>query len=157
MSPFLTPHNPPNAPNWGSKSPSSNFQPTGWRLTKMSIYHILGYIFWLWSDAMNNLTAFVKVPNEWTQMSTICAVVERPDHHCGDHVVYSFQDDPHLEDYNVDQRVNDFIKVVNEQVRIIFLYTVVHNYFFLWFIWDTPNDARASWVLIEWLIDLRYA
>ena len=39
-----------------------------WRLTKMSIEHILGCISWLWSDAINNRTAFVKAPNEWTQI-----------------------------------------------------------------------------------------
>ena len=45
------------------RSPSSpkdpfKFQPTGWRLTKMSVEHILGHIGCLWSDAMNKFTAF---------------------------------------------------------------------------------------------------
>ena len=31
----------------------------------MSIKHILGFIGWLWSDAMNNGTAFAKAPNEY--------------------------------------------------------------------------------------------
>ena len=34
----------------------------------MSIEHILGYIDWLCSDAMNNRPAFAKDPNEWTQL-----------------------------------------------------------------------------------------
>ena len=41
----------------GRKVPISNkFQPTSWRLSKMSIGHILGYIGWLCSDAINNRT-----------------------------------------------------------------------------------------------------
>ena len=51
----------PNLPNQGSKSAPIKFQPTGWRLMKMSIEHILGYNGWLWSDAMNNRTAFGTV------------------------------------------------------------------------------------------------
>ena len=56
---------PANPSNWWSKSPPFKFQPTNWRLTKMSMEHILGYINQLWSDAMNNCTAFAKPLNEW--------------------------------------------------------------------------------------------
>ena len=34
--------------------------------------------------AMNNRIASPKPPNEWMQIETICTVVERPDHRCGD-------------------------------------------------------------------------
>ena len=34
----------------------------------MSIEHFLDVIGWLWSDAMNNHTAFAKAPDEWTQI-----------------------------------------------------------------------------------------
>ena len=39
------PH-PPNSPNRGSKNPHFKFQPTGWRLTKVSLSDILGYLCW---------------------------------------------------------------------------------------------------------------
>ena len=55
-------------PNQGSKSPPFIFQPTGWRLTKMSAEHILGCIGCLWNDAMNNHTDFAKAPSEWKQI-----------------------------------------------------------------------------------------
>ena len=55
-------------PNKGLKSPPLKVQQTVWRLTKMLIEHVLGYIGWLWSDAMNNRTAFGKVPYERTQI-----------------------------------------------------------------------------------------
>ena len=56
MGPSPTPYVPPNAPNRVSNSVSFKFQPTYWWLTKMSIEHILRYIGWLWSNAMNNRT-----------------------------------------------------------------------------------------------------
>ena len=56
------------SPKGRSKSLPVKFQSTDWRSTKMSIEHVLGYIGWLWSDAMNNCTAFVKALNEWTQI-----------------------------------------------------------------------------------------
>ena len=60
----------PNPKAGGRKvrSPPFKFQPAGWRLTKMSIEHILGYIGCLWSGAMNNRTAFSKAPNDWKQI-----------------------------------------------------------------------------------------
>ena len=43
---------------------------------------------WLWSGVVNNPTAFTKAQNEWTQIElNIGAVVERPNHHCGDDLV----------------------------------------------------------------------
>ena len=66
--------------NHSRKIPPFEFQPTGWRLAKMSIDHILGYTGWLWSDEMNNRTAFAKVPNGWTQIEH--------NHHCGDDLVF---------------------------------------------------------------------
>ena len=53
----------------------------------MSTELILGYTGWFWSDAVNNRTAFTEAQIEWTQSSTTCAVVERPDHHCVDDLV----------------------------------------------------------------------
>ena len=53
----------------------------------MSIEHILGYIGWFCSDAMNNRTAFAKAEISEGRSSTSCAVVERPDRHCGDDLV----------------------------------------------------------------------
>ena len=39
--------------------------------------------------AMNNRTAFDKDPNEWKQIEhNMCVVIERPDHHCGDDLVF---------------------------------------------------------------------
>ena len=81
--PIPNPLRPPSSTNRGSKSPPSKFQPTDWRFLKMSIERILGYIGWLWGDAMKNRTAFTKLPNE-SRSSTIFVVVEQPDHHCGD-------------------------------------------------------------------------
>ena len=37
---------------WGEESSPFKFQPTGWRLMKMSIEHILGYAGWLWCEMM---------------------------------------------------------------------------------------------------------
>ena len=36
---------------------------------------------------LNNRTAFAKVPMSDRRSNTICAVVERPDHHCGHNLV----------------------------------------------------------------------
>ena len=53
------------------KSPPFKFQPTSWRLTKISFEHILGCIGWLWSDAVNNRASFRHSPKwvdaDWTQ------------------------------------------------------------------------------------------
>ena len=54
----------------------------------MSVEHILVYIGWLWSDAINNRTAFAKALIEWTQMSP----TERPGQHCGDPLLCGFYD-----------------------------------------------------------------
>ena len=35
---------------------------------------------------MNNCAAFAKAPNEKSRSSSICVVVEGPDHHCGDDI-----------------------------------------------------------------------
>ena len=53
------------------KIPCVQIQPSDWRLSKMSIEHTWEYIGWLWSNAMNNRRAFVKVPNEWTQIDCV--------------------------------------------------------------------------------------
>ena len=55
-------------PSPGVKKYPFKLQPTGWRSTKMSKVHFWYDIFWLWSDAKNNRTAFAKVPNEWMQI-----------------------------------------------------------------------------------------
>ena len=90
------PHVPPKPGRGGGgggkevEKPPFIFRPSGWRSTKMSMGHILKHS-WLCSDAiMYNPAAQSKVPNEWTQIesSTICSVVERPDHHCGDDFVF---------------------------------------------------------------------
>ena len=47
-------------------------------------------MFWLWINALSNRTTFVKAPQMSERRSnTICAVVERPDRHCGDDLVSS--------------------------------------------------------------------
>ena len=74
---------PSASPNRGSKSPHFKFQPISYRLMKISLEHILGYIGWLWSGAMNNHTSFAKAQMSESRSSTICVLVERPNHHCG--------------------------------------------------------------------------
>ena len=59
-----------------SKSPPLKFQPTSWRLSKMSIEHTLGYIGWLWSGAMNNrIQLWPKPQMSECRSSTICVVM----------------------------------------------------------------------------------
>ena len=74
-------------PSRGSKSLPFKFQLTDWRLTKMPIEHILWYIGWLCSDAMNNHTGFTKSQMSEHRSSKICAVVECPAHQCGSDLV----------------------------------------------------------------------
>ena len=59
------PYVPLTSSNREPKPPLFKLQPTGWRVTKISIEQHLGYIGWLWSDEMNRRTAFAKSPNEW--------------------------------------------------------------------------------------------
>ena len=56
-------------------------------LKKMSIEHILGYTGWWRSDAMNSHLSQKPNMTEYRH-STICVVIEWPDHHCGDDLVY---------------------------------------------------------------------
>ena len=44
---------------------------------------------------MNNRTAFAKAPNEKTLIEHNLAVVERPNHHCGDDFVLHLLEDRH--------------------------------------------------------------
>ena len=80
------PQRPSNAPNRRSKSLPFKFQPT-----EMSIEHSLGHIGWLWNDAMNNRTAFVKAPNEWMHIErNMCGRrAAQLDHHCGDDLIFA--------------------------------------------------------------------
>ena len=55
-------------PNRGASPPPWKLQPKGWRSTKMLKQHIWEHTAWLWSDAMNNRTAFANAANEWTQI-----------------------------------------------------------------------------------------
>ena len=64
---------PPNSQTWWLRSPPLKFQPTSMRSTKMSIEHISEHICCMWSDVMNNITAFVKASNYIERRSsTIC-------------------------------------------------------------------------------------
>ena len=47
---------------------SFQFSATRLELDENAIEHGLGYIGWLWSDAIKNRTAFAKAPNEGTQI-----------------------------------------------------------------------------------------
>ena len=86
--PIPDPSNSPAPKSIGVESLPFKLQPNGRISTKMSTEHVWYGIFWLWSDAVNNRTAFTKAPTEWTQIEyNICTVVERPDHHCGDNLV----------------------------------------------------------------------
>ena len=88
MGPSLTPTVPQTPKPAVEKSP---FEILANRLEvdEMSMEHILSYIEWLWSDALNNRTVFTKAPIEWTQIEHIIiyAVAERLDHYCGDNLV----------------------------------------------------------------------
>ena len=69
---------------WGSEiNPTFKLLPNGWRRTKMSTGYISEHIAWLWSESMNNHSAFAKTQTSERRSSTICAVVERHDHRCG--------------------------------------------------------------------------
>ena len=71
----------------GLKSRPFKLQPNGWRSTKMSMEHNWELIIIAGCEVMprNNHTAFAKARQH--RSSTICAVVERPHHHCGDDLV----------------------------------------------------------------------
>ena len=70
----------------GSKSPLSNFsQPFGWRLGKMSLEHI---------------------------SSKICAVVEWPDHHCGDDLFIYAKVAGHFDQTAMMQQIRSSLLVV---------------------------------------------
>ena len=74
----------PNRPNQGVEN--SPFRVSSYRLDidKNVKEHIWELIGWLCSDAMNNRTGFAQAPMSERRSSTVCAVVERPDHHYGD-------------------------------------------------------------------------
>ena len=68
----------------GVETPPLKFNPTSWRSAKMSIEHIWEHSGLLWSDAITNQSyRFRQSPEICDRRSSKCAVVERPDHHCG--------------------------------------------------------------------------
>ena len=82
---------------WVDNSPFK-FQPPGSRLTKMSIEHILWQVTLAGCEMMPwtiiQLSLKPSRKNFQSKISehrssTICMVVERPDHHCGDDLVFS--------------------------------------------------------------------
>ena len=86
--PIPDPHVPPNPQTGVSKSPPFKFQPTSCTLSKMSIEHILedtlaGCAVMQWSI----IEISSKPQMSDNRSSTICVVIERPDHHCGDDLV----------------------------------------------------------------------
>ena len=70
------------------EKPPFKVQRTVWLLIEMSVEHILGIRWLVVSGKMNSRVTFAnKAPTSERRSSTICAVVERPDRHCGDDFV----------------------------------------------------------------------
>ena len=100
-------------------SPPFKFKPTGWTSTRMSLEHILGH-FWLAAKCAQ----FSPNPQMSERRSgTICAIVERPDHHCEHDLVHYCRSMP---PHNSSQLAPDWIYHGRIQSRTIKFITHIY-------------------------------